>query len=106
MSGGVNLVLVGMMGSGKTAVGRLLAERLERAFVDLDEEIASAAGCPVVELFEREGENGFRAREAEAVAAVAARTGQVVATGGGVVLDPANIAALRASGAVVWLDVE
>lgn len=103
---GMNLVLIGLMGSGKTAVGRRLAERLGRPFVDLDDEIAAAAGRSIPELFDTEGEAGFRAREAAAVATVAARSGQVIATGGGVVLDSDNIAALRASGAVVWLDVE
>lgn len=93
------------MGSGKTAVGRALARRLRREFVDLDAVVEAAAGASVADIFAREGEAGFRAREAAAVAATAARPGLVVACGGGVVLDPANVAALRGCGTVVWLQV-
>lgn len=99
----MNIVLIGLMGSGKSAVGRLLAEKLGRPFVDTDGLVEEAAGCPIPELFAREGEAAFREREAAVISAVAARDGQVVATGGGAVLRPANRAALRATGIVIWL---
>ncbi|MFZ5814476.1 MAG: shikimate kinase [Bacillota bacterium] len=99
----MNIVLIGLMGSGKSAVGRLLADRLGRPFVDTDALIEAEAGLPIPELFAREGEEGFREREARVIAAVAARRGLVIATGGGAVLRPENRAALRASGLVVWL---
>jgi shikimate kinase/3-dehydroquinate synthase len=100
---GRNLVLVGMPGSGKSTVGLAVAERLGREFVDTDELVAAAAGRDVPEIFRAEGEAGFRARERQAVAAVAARRNLVVATGGGVLGDPENLARLRGSGVLVAL---
>ena len=99
------IVLVGMMGSGKSAVGQALAERLDRELVDLDALVEAGAGRPVVTIFEEEGEAGFRAREAAAVRAATARSPGVLSCGGGVVLDPENVAALRRYGTVVWLRV-
>lgn len=99
----MNIVLVGMMGSGKSAVGQILARRLGRPFVDTDAEVAAAAGMGIPALFARSGEDGFRALEQETVTRVAARTGQVIATGGGAVLAPANREALRRNGLVFWL---
>ncbi|HLN61798.1 MAG TPA: shikimate kinase [Symbiobacteriaceae bacterium] len=101
----MNIVLVGMMASGKSTVGRLLAETLGRPFIDTDGAIVANAGQTIPEIFAAEGEAGFRAREAAVIAAVAARDGCVVATGGGAVLDPANREALRRTGLVFWLDV-
>lgn len=98
-----NLVLCGFMGTGKTAVGRELARLLGRPFVDLDEVIEAAAGCTVAEIFGREGEEGFRRRERAAVADLAATAGLVVATGGGVLMDPENRRALAAGGRLVLL---
>jgi shikimate kinase len=94
-----------MMGSGKSAVGQALAERLDRELVDLDALIEAGAGRPVGTIFEEEGEVGFRARESAAVRAATARSPGVLSCGGGVVLDPDNVAALRAFGTVVWLRV-
>lgn len=99
----MNLVLVGMMGSGKSAVGRLAAERLGWTFCDTDGAVEAAAGRPVSEIFAAEGEAGFRERERQAVAALAQGDRQVIATGGGAVLDPVNREALRRTGLVVWL---
>jgi shikimate kinase len=99
----LNIVLVGAMGAGKTAVGRALARRLGRRFVDTDHEVERRAGKPVAAIFATEGEATFRALERDAVAEVAGRTAQVVATGGGAVADPTNLAALRATGVVVYL---
>ena len=79
--------LVGLMGAGKSTVGRLLAERLGRAFVDLDDEIAREAGRSIPEIFEAEGEAGFRRREREALER-AGRTSHVVALGGGAISQP------------------
>jgi len=100
----MNIVLVGMMGSGKSAVGRTLASMLGRPFVDTDAEIEARSGRPIPAIFAAEGEAAFRALEAAVIAEVAGRDGQVIATGGGAVVNPANRAALRASGLVFWLD--
>jgi shikimate kinase len=102
---GPHLVLVGLMGAGKTAVGRRCAELLDRPFVDTDELVVAAAGVAFAELWASEGEPGFRARERVAVAdAAASPEPLVIATGGGAVLDADNRRVLRRSGFVVWLD--
>jgi shikimate kinase len=98
-----NLVLTGFMATGKTATGRLAAERLGLAFLDLDDEIERSEGRTISDLFAANGEAAFRAAEKRAVARAASRTGQVIATGGGAVLDPDNRAALEASGVLINL---
>jgi len=100
-----NLYLVGLMGAGKTTVGRQLARRLTRRFVDSDHEIETRTGVRIPVIFEIEGEAGFRQRESRVIADLAAESGLVVATGGGAVLDPENRAHLRQSGLVVYLCV-
>ena len=102
--GGRSLYLVGMMGSGKTSTGRPLAERLGYGFVDADAVIEQAAGCSIPEIFERDGEAGFRALESQVLNAISQRHSLVVATGGGVVTQPENWGPLH-SGIVIWLDV-
>ena len=102
--GGRSLYLVGMMGSGKTSTGRPLAERLGYGFVDADAVIEQAAGCSIPEIFEREGETGFRAIEHQVLSAISQRHSLVVATGGGVVTQRENWGLLH-SGIVIWLDV-
>jgi shikimate kinase len=93
-----------MMGSGKTAVGRRVAERLGRPFVDTDRVVEEEARCSVAEVFATEGEAGFRRREAEVVSrALAAEAPAVIAFGGGAVLDPANRELAREAGLVIWL---
>lgn len=101
---GRHLVLVGMMGSGKTTIGRAVARRSGRPFVDSDAQIEARTGKTVREIFETEGEPAFRALETEALADALARPeASVVAAAGGVVLSEANRALLRASGRTVWL---
>ena len=101
---GRSLYLVGMMGSGKTSTGRPLAERLGYGFVDADAVIEQAAGCGIPEIFERDGEAGFRSLESQVLSAISQRHSLVVATGGGVVTQPENWGLLH-SGIVIWLDV-
>ena len=102
--GGRSLYLIGMMGSGKTSTGRPLAERLEYGFVDADAVIEQAAGCTIPEIFERDGEAGFRELESQVMSAICQRHSLVVATGGGVVTQRKNWGLLH-SGIVIWLDV-
>jgi shikimate kinase len=101
---GRHVVLVGMMGSGKTRVGQQLAARLGVRFVDSDEQIARRSGRTVREIFEADGEAAFRKLEAEALAtAVESTERSVIAAAGGVVLDATNRELLRRAGTVVWL---
>jgi shikimate kinase len=100
---GANLYLVGMMGAGKTTVGRALARRLKLRFVDSDHEIEARCGVRIPVVFEIEGEEGFRAREAQAIAELTARDGIVLATGGGAVLSEENRRLLAEHGTVVYL---
>ena len=98
-----NLILVGMMGAGKTTVGRLLARRLKRDFYDSDEEIERRCGVGIPVIFDIEGEDGFRARESHAIAELCALKGIVLATGGGAVLAEENRRQMAANGTVVYL---
>lgn len=95
--------LVGMMGAGKTTVGRRLARRLGWSFVDADREMEARLGVPVTTIFELEGEAGFRRRECELIDELTRRTATVLATGGGAVLDPANRAVLHERSQVIYL---
>ena len=100
-----HLVLIGMMGSGKTTVGRRVAARLGRRLYDSDAEVEARTGRTVREIFENDGEAAFRVEEARALAdALADPEPVVVAAAGGVVLDPRNRERLRQAGTVVWLD--
>ena len=101
---GRSLYPVGMMGSGKTSTGRPLAERLGYGFVDADAVIEQAAGCSIPDIFDRDGEAGFRSLESQVLNAISQRHSLVVATGGGVVTQPENWGMLH-SGIVIWLDV-
>lgn len=103
-AGGNNVVLVGFMGSGKSTVGRLVAELLGYDFVDTDSVIEASHG-PIPELFKTQGEAKFRQLEREAAQQMATRGTTVIATGGGTMVDREAASALAASGVVVWLDV-
>jgi shikimate kinase len=100
---GLNLYLVGMMGSGKSTAGRHLAERLGYRFLDADSSIEQVAGRSIPELFASEGETGFRDLEAAVLNQIASWHSLVVATGGGVVTRPENWGQLQ-QGVVIWLD--
>lgn len=98
-----NLYLVGMMGAGKTTVGRLMARRLKLRFLDSDQEIEARCGVKIPLIFEIEGEDGFRAREAQVIEELCALRGIVLATGGGAVLSASSRRHLSANGIVVYL---
>jgi shikimate kinase / 3-dehydroquinate synthase len=98
------VVLTGFMASGKSAVGRALAARLGRPFIDSDHEIAARAGKSIAQIFAEDGEAAFRRLEREVIASLAAAPGSaVIATGGGALVDEANYAALAGVGTVVCL---
>lgn len=98
-----NVVLIGMPGCGKSAIGRALARRLGKAFLDLDHEIVDRAGRPIPEIFAREGEGAFRALESGLVREAGARTGCILSTGGGVVTRRENYAPLHQNGVIVHI---
>ena len=100
----LNIALIGMPSSGKSTLGRTLAERLGKRFVDLDEEIVKADGRSIPDIFAAEGEAGFRKLEAAQTARFARENRQVISCGGGVVKDPANLRALHANGIVLFID--
>jgi shikimate kinase len=99
------IYLIGMMGAGKTTVGRQLARRLGRPFFDSDHEIVARTGVAIPTIFEIEGEDGFRRREAQTIAELTSGENLVMATGGGVVLNPENRQLLHDTGWVVYLNV-
>jgi shikimate kinase len=98
--------MVGMMGAGKTAVGTVLARKLAVPFVDSDDEIVHAAGRSIAEIFERDGEPFFRAREAEVIARLLRASPCILSTGGGAFLAEANRALIHELGLSVWLKVD
>ncbi len=103
-AGGAHLILIGLMGVGKSTVGRRCAQRLGRPFVDTDDLVEALAGMRVSEVFATRGERAFRALEAQAVAdACASPVPAVIACGGGAVMDPENRRGLQRAGTVVWL---
>ncbi len=99
-----NLVLIGMPGSGKSAVGRLLAEKTGLPFCDTDQLIVEKAGKPITEIFRDSGEQAFRDLESEVIRDLSLRGGIIVSTGGGAVLRPENVTALKQNGRLFWLD--
>ena len=100
-----NVFLIGPMGAGKTTVGSLLAKAMGREFFDSDAVLQERTGVTVSEIFEREGEQGFRRREREVIAELVQRKSIVLATGGGAVLDADNRRLLASRGTVIYLRV-
>ena len=100
------IVLVGMMGAGKSSVGRRLAARLGIPFVDADSEIESAAGMTIPEIFQKHGEPYFRAGETRVIARLLDNSPCVLATGGGAVMDPHTRELIREKGISVWLNAD
>jgi len=98
-----NIILVGMPGCGKSSIGRVLAEALDRFFVDADDEIAKKAGISIPTIFEQSGEAGFRAIETQVLREVTAKSGLVIATGGGCVTQSENLPLLRQNSTVIWI---
>ena len=98
-----NVLLVGFMGAGKSVCGRLLARRLGRCFVETDDIIVSRDGRSIPDIFRQDGEEAFRRLEGEVLDALALKSGDVIATGGGLPCRDDRVEALRALGTVVWL---
>ena len=99
-----NIVLIGMMGSGKTTVGKLLSQRLQKQLVDTDALIEAREGCTVQELFQREGEPYFRSVELGVAQALSLRSDLIIACGGGLPMQEGAMKPLKESGIVIWLD--
>ena len=98
-----NIALIGFMGTGKSAVGRALARRLARRFIELDSLIEQNAGKSIPEIFQNDGEIGFRELEIQAVKGIAGEENVVIACGGGIVLNTINIDRLKAGGVIIYL---
>ena len=99
-----NIILIGMMGCGKTTAGRLLAQQLGRPFVDCDELMEGRTGRTIAEIFAQDGERGFRSLESQVLEQLSNQEGLVIATGGGAVLSRKNVISLRRNGTLVFLD--
>ena len=99
-----NIILIGMMGCGKTTAGRLLAQQLGRPFVDCDELMEGHTGRTIAEIFAQDGERGFRSLESQVLEQLSNQEGLVIATGGGAVLSRKNVISLRRNGTLVFLD--
>jgi shikimate kinase len=102
----MNVILIGFRGSGKTSVGKALAARLGREFIDSDDYIEKKTGLSIREIFGKHGESHFRTLESRALAELAKLDGKVIATGGGAVLKHKNIQVLKRNGVVFYLEVE
>ena len=101
-----HVVLIGLMGAGKSSVGRRLAERLELPFIDADEEVEKAAGCSISDIFELYGEQAFRDVEERVIARLLTEAASVIATGGGAFMNPRTRARIRSTGVSVWLTAD
>jgi shikimate kinase len=101
-----NIVLIGLMGAGKTSVGKRLAERLFLRFLDADAEIERAAGKTIVDIFAEHGEAYFREGERRVISRLLEGQGQVIATGGGAYMNPETRALIRARGISIWLKAD
>lgn len=101
-----HVVLIGLMGAGKSSVGRRLAERLELPFIDADEEVEKAAGCSISDIFELYGEQAFRDVEERVIARLLTEAASVLATGGGAFMNPRTRARIHGTGVSVWLTAD
>lgn len=101
-----SIVLIGMMGAGKSSVGRCLQRRTGLARFDTDELVVAKAGMSIPEIFSRQGEGRFRDLESEALRALPRNESAIIVTGGGIVLRPANVTRLKELGLIVWLEAE
>jgi shikimate kinase len=101
---GKSIVLIGMMGAGKSYVGGCLQRRTQLALVDIDEVVASKFGLSIPEIFSKHGEQGFREAETQALRELAAAKPAIIVTGGGIVLREENVDFLKGLGVIVWLD--
>lgn len=99
----MNIYLIGMMGAGKTAIGKAVRDLAGMNFFDLDEEIQSETGLSINEIFEKKGEAVFRAEEKRILTEASRQKRTVIATGGGVVLNPENVRVMKATGRVIYL---
>ena len=99
-----NIVLIGMPSCGKTTVGKIIADRTGKTFLDTDDAIVAEIGMPIAEFFAQKGESAFRELESRVIAEASKKGGLVIATGGGAVLRPENVRAMRQNGAVVFID--
>lgn len=97
------IVLVGLMGAGKSSIGRRLADRLNLEFTDADDEIEAAAGCTIADIFELHGERAFREGERKVIARLLEQLPHVLATGGGAFMDPVTRSLIREKGISIWL---
>ncbi len=101
-----NVILIGMMGSGKSSVGKEMVKRLKREFIDVDEVIKQMAGKEITEIFKNDGETEFRRLERRAVELICLKENCIIAMGGGAVINPGNVKTMKGSGKIVWLEVE
>jgi shikimate dehydrogenase len=99
-----NIILIGMPGCGKTTVGRILAANSGRLFVDCDNTLVETAGLSIPEIFEREGEEGFRKRETEILKDICRQSGLIIATGGGCVTQEENYSIIKQNGIIIFLE--
>ncbi len=102
----MNIVLTGLRGSGKTKIAKTIAQKTGLEFIDIDDEIIKKENLTIPEIVEKFGWNYFRQKEKEAVKTVSKKRNLVIATGGGVILDPENIENLKKTGIIVFLNVE
>jgi len=100
----MNIVLIGFRGTGKSTVGKLLANRLKRDFIDTDEYIESTTGKTIKDIFEEEGEESFRKTEAETIAKLSRMDNKIISAGGGVVLRDENVKSLKSNGFLILLE--
>lgn len=98
-----NIVFIGFSGTGKTSIGKIVSERLQRNYVDIDQEIKKRCSMNIGDIFEKYGESYFRNMEAEIVREFSKKEGYVISTGGGIVLNAANINALKDNSIIIWL---